>query len=168
MKKLIVILSVILTALLAVCFLLPDAEDPVPTDDPAVSAVPSVTNPTKPTETEPTQPKETEPAMPTESEPAQPTETEPVPEPEDDEFVKISDWVEGVRVELAYATTYNFTGTKIYEFTDAYLRYGTVKKLAAAAQLMKEYGYGILVWDGYRPVYAQQKLWDACPDPTYA
>ncbi len=26
---------------------------------------------------------------------------------------------------------------------------------------------GLVIWDAYRPVYAQQKLWDVCPDPAY-
>ena len=162
MKKLAIVLALILAGLLAVCFFLPRQGVPQATEPTKNS-----TAPVHPSETEPTQPSESEPTKPYETQPTQPSETQPVQEPEDDDFVLISDWVPDVRVELAYATTDNFTGTKIYEFHEAYLRYGTVKKLAAAAELLKRYGYGILVWDGYRPVYAQQKLWDVCPDPTY-
>ena len=28
-------------------------------------------------------------------------------------------------------------------------------------------GYGLKIWDAYRPVSAQFDLWDACPDSTY-
>lgn len=86
---------------------------------------------------------------------------------QDDEFVPAVDHVPHLRVELAYATEDNFTGQKIYSFTQAYLRYGTAKKLASAAQSLALLGYGLVIWDGYRPVYAQQLLWNACPDPAY-
>ena len=55
----------------------------------------------------------------------------PAPEPADDDFVRVQDYIPDIRVELKYATADNFTGTVIYGFSDAYLRYGTVKKLAA-------------------------------------
>lgn len=92
---------------------------------------------------------------------------DPLPEPEDDDFVRIVDYVPNVRQALSYATEENFTGQVIYEFQDAYLRYGTVKKLAAVAAELEEQGLGLLIWDGYRPVYAQAKLYEVCPDPTF-
>lgn len=93
--------------------------------------------------------------------------TDPPPEPEDDDFVRIVDYVPHARQALPYATEENFTGQVIYAFQDAYLRYGTVKKLAAVAAELEERGLGLLIWDGYRPVYAQAKLYEVCPDPTY-
>ena len=43
-------------------------------------------------------------------------------------------------MELRYATENNFTGVKIYDFTEAYLRYGTVKKLAQVQKELKQRG----------------------------
>lgn len=91
----------------------------------------------------------------------------PVSEPEDADFVRILDYIPQARQALPYATADNFTGQVIYPFTDAYLRYGTAKKLAAVAQELEEQGLGLLIWDGYRPVYAQAALFEACPNPTY-
>lgn len=166
MKRLAIILTVILLVLLVLCFFLPRNDVPTTTDP-----TPTGTTSTTPNTTVPSQPlpSQTDPPVTqqTQTQPTQPSEPQPAPEPEDTDFVRISDYIPQLKVELAYATAQNFTGTQIYEFTDAYLRYGTVKKLAAAAQILREAGYGILVWDGYRPVYAQQKLWDICPDPTY-
>lgn len=51
--------------------------------------------------------------------------------------------------------------------SDAYLRYGTVKKLQAVAEALAPQGYSLVLWDAFRPVSAQQTLWDICPDPTY-
>lgn len=107
--------------------------------------------------------------QPTEALTEPPTElpTQPLPEPADEEFVKISDYIPGIHQELFYATDKNFTGQVIYDFEDAYLRYGTVKKLMAASADLAEMGLYLKIWDGFRPVSAQFRLWEVCPDPTY-
>ena len=88
-------------------------------------------------------------------------------EPEDDEYVLVNKYIPDIYVELMYATENNFTGVRIYGFTDAYLRYGTVKKLANVQKELKEQGYSLKIWDAYRPFEAQQKLWEVYPDPNY-
>ena len=88
-------------------------------------------------------------------------------EPEDDEYVLVNKYIPDIYVELMYATDNNFTGVRIYGFTDAYLRYGTVKKLANVQKELKEQGYRLKIWDAYRPFEAQQKLWEVYPDPNY-
>ena len=88
-------------------------------------------------------------------------------EPEDDEYVLANKYIPDIYVELMYATDNNFTGVRIYDFTDAYLRYGTVKKLANVQKELKEQGYSLKIWDAYRPFEAQQKLWEVYPDPNY-
>lgn len=88
-------------------------------------------------------------------------------EPEDDEYVLVNKYIPDIYVELMYATDNNFTGVRIYGFTDAYLRYGTVKKLANVQKELKEQGYSLKMWDAYRPFEAQQKLWEVYPDPNY-
>lgn len=94
---------------------------------------------------------------------------EPIPEPEPapEDFVPVADHVPSVRVELKYASEDNFTGQVIYGFTEAYLRYGTVQKLAAAQEALAAEGYSLLVWDAFRPTEAQFRLWEVCPDPVY-
>ena len=96
-----------------------------------------------------------------------PTELGTVPEPEDSELVRVADYIPLAREELAYATEENFTGQQIYGFYDAYLRYGTVKKLFGVCEELEAQGLGILIWDGFRPVSAQAALWEICPDPQY-
>lgn len=88
-------------------------------------------------------------------------------EPEDDEYVLVKKYIPDIYVELRYATENNFTGVKIYDFTEAYLRYGTVKKLTQVQKELKQQGYGLKIWDAYRPFEAQQKLWEVYPDPNY-
>ncbi|WP_207662254.1 M15 family metallopeptidase [Lachnospira eligens] len=88
-------------------------------------------------------------------------------EPENDEYVLVKKYIPDIYVELRYATENNFTGVKIYDFTEAYLRYGTVKKLTQVQKELKQQGYGLKIWDAYRPFEAQQKLWEVYPDPNY-
>ena len=88
-------------------------------------------------------------------------------EPENDEYVLAKKYIPDIYVELRYATENNFTGVKIYDFTEAYLRYGTVKKLTQVQKELKQQGYGLKIWDANRPFEAQQKLWEVYPDPNY-
>ncbi|MGM9550333.1 MAG: M15 family metallopeptidase [Faecousia sp.] len=95
------------------------------------------------------------------------TQDQRLPEPENADFVRVGDYLPNVPQELPYATAENFTGHRIYEFTEAYLRYGTVKKLQSVCEELAELGLTLKIWDGFRPVSAQFKLWEVCPDDTY-
>ena len=95
------------------------------------------------------------------------TPTTAPPEPENTDFVRIVDYIPTSVEALAYATEENFTGVQIYDFHDAYLRYGTLLKLRSAALQLESMGYGIVIWDAYRPVYAQERLWNAYPNAAY-
>lgn len=88
-------------------------------------------------------------------------------EPEGSVFVAVGDYAPDILVDLKYASQDNFTGQTVYEFTTVYLRYGTVKKLMAVQQDLQELGLGLKIWDGFRPVSAQYRLWEICPDPRY-
>ena len=95
------------------------------------------------------------------------TEETTLPEPSPEAFVRVLDYIPGIYQELMYATDRNFTGQVIYDFSDAYLRYGTVKKLAAVSKDLAELGLSLKIWDGFRPVSAQFRLWEVCPDPAF-
>ncbi len=154
-----------LICLLALCLLLAGCGKPVPTETtppvtelPAATAAPTAAPTQPPTET----PTETPTEMPTEEPTAAPTEP-----PAEADLVRIRDFIPGIREDLAYASENNFTGKKIYDFYNAYLRFGSVKKLSAVCEELAPQGLGILVWDGFRPVSAQAALWEVCPDPAY-
>lgn len=95
-----------------------------------------------------------------------PTETA-AQEPADSDFVRVLDYLPDMVVDLKYAGTDNFTGTVIYGSDEAWLRYGTVRKLISVQAELAEHGYYLKLWDGFRPPSAQFKLWEICPDPTY-
>lgn len=82
-------------------------------------------------------------------------------------FINLQQIDDSIIVDLKYATTDNFTGQVIYDFTTAIARIGTAKKLGIAAQLFKAQGYRIKIWDAYRPTTAQKRLYDVYPDDTW-
>ena len=88
-------------------------------------------------------------------------------EPNDADFVRITDYIPTAVIDLKYATEDNFTGQVIYSFNDAWLRYGTVKKLMLVADELAERGLYLKIWDSFRPVSAQFTLWDVYPDATF-
>ena len=96
-----------------------------------------------------------------------PETTQPQPPESDDAFVRVLDYLPTASQELRYATQNNFTGQVIYDFEDAYLRWGTVQKLQLVCADLAELGWYIKIWDGFRPVSAQFTLWEVYPDPTY-
>ena len=96
-----------------------------------------------------------------------PETTFPEPPESDETFVRVLDYIPTASQELMYATEDNFTGQVIYDFRDAYLRWGTVKKLQLVCEDLEEMGLYIKIWDGFRPVAAQFVLWEVCPDSTY-
>ncbi len=98
--------------------------------------------------------------------PAMP-ETPPVPPDDPTEFVRVQDYIPDIVVNLRYATENNFTGSVIYNYTDAWLRYSTVCKLKQAQEILRPQGYGICIWDAFRSAQAQDTLWAAYPDGNY-
>lgn len=109
---------------------------------------------------------EPETVLPAESEAEQVSQM-PTPDPQDLVFVAVTDYIPEIRIDLKYATEDNFTGEIIYEFSTVYLRYGTVEKLAAVQEDLRQLGLGLKIWDGFRPVSAQYRLWEVCPDSTF-
>ena len=93
----------------------------------------------------------------------------PLEELGDDTFVRVLDYIPNIYVDLKYATEENFTGKRIYpfEYSEAYLRCGTVKKLIVAEEKAEEAGYRLKIWDAFRPVSAQFRLWEIVPNPVY-
>lgn len=90
-----------------------------------------------------------------------------MPERKPEDFVKVTDYIPDIVVELKYATMDNFTGNRVYNFSDVYLRYGTVLKLMEVQKELRQQGILLKIWDGFRPTQAQYTLWYAKPDPVY-
>jgi len=69
--------------------------------------------------------------------------------------------------EIRYATRHNFTGEALYPFPAAFVHRDVAAALARVqADLTKE-GLGLKIYDGYRPLPVQQKMWDLIHDERY-
>lgn len=82
-------------------------------------------------------------------------------------LVRVKDYAPTVFVDLKYATDDNFLGQTIYGFDEAYLRRGTAIRLAMAQELLLAQGYSLKIWDAWRPLSAQFKMWEVYPVSGY-
>ncbi|TGE38756.1 D-Ala-D-Ala dipeptidase [Desulfosporosinus fructosivorans] len=83
------------------------------------------------------------------------------------DFVDIQQIIPSVDLDIKYATTDNFTHTKLYDSSKAFLRRGTAEKLKKVADEVEEKGYRLKIWDAYRSPEAQYAMWDLVPDTRY-
>ena len=72
-----------------------------------------------------------------------------------------------VRLDIRYATADNFTGKPVYRVPKCYLHQEAADKLQEAISLARAIGYGIIIFDAYRPTEAQWTLWNHTPDPDF-
>ncbi len=74
---------------------------------------------------------------------------------------------ECIRLDIRYATAHNFTKKKIYPCGRCFLKEEAVTALNQVARQLEQQGYGLLLFDCYRPLPAQWKLWEIVSDPRY-
>jgi zinc D-Ala-D-Ala dipeptidase len=70
-------------------------------------------------------------------------------------------------LDLRYATENNFTHHKLYPVVKCMLRREPAESLSAVQKELKACGLGLKIFDGYRPLSIQKKLWEAVPDERY-
>ncbi len=69
----------------------------------------------------------------------------------------------GIRLDLRYATTNNFTGRTLYNQARAFLQGVAAEALMRARDSAAKEGYGLTLFDAYRPWRVTKQLWDATP-----
>ncbi len=84
----------------------------------------------------------------------------------DKELVDLEKFIPGIILDIRYATTNNFTGAKIYNMAKAYARRPVAAALKSAQNEFKKLGYGIKVYDGYRPYSATVKFYEVMKGDT--
>ncbi len=68
-----------------------------------------------------------------------------------------------LRLDIRYATANNFVGRPVYDVPRAFLQRPAAEALARAAATLAGKGYGVLVFDGYRPWRVTKLFWDVTP-----
>jgi D-alanyl-D-alanine dipeptidase len=83
-------------------------------------------------------------------------------------FVDIRSVDPTIVVELRYAGHNNFLGHPIYSpRTRALVRPEVAFALAKAQTFLRQYNYGVKIWDAYRPAAVQAQLWQASHNSDY-
>ncbi len=72
-----------------------------------------------------------------------------------------------LRIDLRYATADNFLHRRIYPRPLALLRRKPAEALVQADRFLHRWGFGLCVWDAYRPLSVQRLMWRALPDRRY-
>ena len=89
-----------------------------------------------------------------------PKENGPFREPELVELVLLDS---SLRLDIRYATSHNLVGRPVYTESRAFLQRPTAEALVRANRSLKQKGYGLLIFDGYRPWSVTKIFWDITP-----
>ena len=79
------------------------------------------------------------------------------------QLVDLAQTVPGLKFDLRYAQADNCFGQALTDDQRAFLDADAAQALAQAQQYLKPYGYGILVWEAYRPWSVSKLAYDALP-----
>ncbi len=84
-----------------------------------------------------------------------------------EELINIRDVNPGIIVDLKYATVDNFIKKKVYNDSNCYVLTILAKKLDKAQTILEKDGLGLKIFDGFRPVSVQKKMWEILPDSRF-
>jgi len=84
------------------------------------------------------------------------------------ELIELKDVIPELVLDIRYATTNNFTGAKVYKLARAYARKPVADALQKTQADFNKLGYGIKIYDAYRPYSATIKFYELMKgDTTY-
>lgn len=73
-----------------------------------------------------------------------------------------------IATDVKYATADNFTGKVLYPTAHVYARKIVAENLSKVnSYLLKNYNLRLKVFDGYRPLSVQKKMWEILPNENY-
>ncbi|MEM7574437.1 MAG: M15 family metallopeptidase [Bacteroidota bacterium] len=98
-----------------------------------------------------------------------PSSLAPAPPPDYDttQWLELIHLDSSILLDIRYATDNNFVGEQMYDCGRCWLRPKVARAVVRAHQNLQERGYGLKMYDCYRPGPFQQRLWDKVPDPRY-
>lgn len=73
----------------------------------------------------------------------------------------------GIPLDIRYATPKNFMKKTLYPVAKAYLRAPAAKALLDAQRELENRGFGIKVFDAYRPYRVTVAMWEPIKNPDY-
>jgi D-alanyl-D-alanine dipeptidase len=85
----------------------------------------------------------------------------------DTTFVNLNEYSDDFVFDMKYATANNFLKAKVYDCAECFLRLKTIKALVSVNKIFIKEGYKIKIFDCYRPLDIQKKMWEIVPNPIY-
>ncbi|MBI5473696.1 MAG: M15 family metallopeptidase [Ignavibacteriae bacterium] len=82
---------------------------------------------------------------------------------ESNDLVEIVKLDSTVRIDVRYASTNNFMKRKMYSQARVFLQRPAAEALMRAHAKIRKAGFGLLLFDGYRPWSVTKKFWDETP-----
>jgi len=79
------------------------------------------------------------------------------------ELVELTKLDPTIKLDIRYATRNNFVGKPVYKEARAFLQRPAAEALVRVNQKLKAQGFGLVVFDGYRPWDVTRKFWDITP-----
>jgi D-alanyl-D-alanine dipeptidase len=83
------------------------------------------------------------------------------------ELIDVREVLPNVRMEIRYATPNNFTKSVLYPESRCILRREVAEALARVQHDLKQDGFELVIYDCYRPLSVQKKMWEIVPNPDY-
>ena len=72
-----------------------------------------------------------------------------------------------IKLDIRYATAHNFVGRAVYAEPRAFLQRPAAEALLSVHHWLKEQGYGLLIYDAYRPWSVTKLFWDLTPQDKH-
>lgn len=83
------------------------------------------------------------------------------------DLVELKTVVPDIVLDIRYATTNNFTGKVVYPSARCFIKRDTAYALLKVQNDLKQKGFRLKVFDGYRPLSVQKIFWKIMPNPEY-
>lgn len=80
------------------------------------------------------------------------------------DLVELNTLDPSIKLDVRYASTNNFMSSVFYQEPRAFLQRPAAEALVRAHRKLSSRGYGLLVYDAYRPWYVTKTFWDATPE----
>jgi D-alanyl-D-alanine dipeptidase len=80
------------------------------------------------------------------------------------DLVELAGLTPGLQLDIRYAGTNNFMHRPMYPQARAFLQRPAAEALARAHRALEPKGYGLLIFDGYRPWSVTKLFWDAASE----
>lgn len=84
------------------------------------------------------------------------------------DLVELIDLDTTLQLDIRYATSNNFVGKPVYDTARAFLQREAAMALLEVSKELRSLGYGLVVYDGYRPWSVTKLFWDITPEDQRA